>query len=85
FDLQPGELRIQSQNPDVGEGHEIIEVDYAGEPLQIGFNAKYVLDVLGAMSKDEIAFELIGELDPGVLRPVDDETDFVGVVMPMRI
>ncbi len=83
--LGEGYLRIQSQNPDVGEGAEEIEVDYAGEALSIGFNARYLLDALGALPYDEIALEMNGELDPGLIRPVGDGPDYVGVIMPMRI
>src|SRR5690606_29026100 len=42
--LQDGSLRVVSENPDVGEGSEEVDVDYAAEPLTIGFNAKYFLD-----------------------------------------
>lgn len=84
--IDAGTMKIVSQNPDVGEGMEEVDVDYAGEPLSIGFNAKYLLDALGALSHDEVALELSGELDPGVIRPVGEgPTDFVGVIMPMRI
>ena len=83
--LVPGSMSVASQNPDVGEGVEELDVDYAGEPLTIGFNAKYLLETLNAIGYDEIAFELSGELDPGVVRPVGDGVDFVGVIMPMRI
>lgn len=84
FMVTGGSLRIVSENPDVGEGSEELDVDYAGEAITIGFNAKYILDALNALSDDEIALELSGELDPGVLKPAS-ETMFVGVVMPMRI
>lgn len=83
--IEPGLLRIQSQNPEVGEGSEEIDVDYAGDPLRIGFNARYLLDALSAMTHDEIAIELSGERDPGVLKPVGDDGKFIGVIMPMRI
>ncbi len=83
--IEPGMLRLQSQNPDVGEGIEEVDVDYAGEGLKIGFNAKYLLDTLTALPYDEIALELSGERDPGVVKPVGDSGDFVGVIMPMRI
>jgi len=82
--IAPGTLRITSENPDVGEGSEELDVDYAGEPLMIGFNARYLLDVLSALSEDSVALELSGELDPGVIKPAAD-ADFVGVIMPMRI
>ncbi len=83
--IAPGSLRIVSESPDVGEGSEELDVDYAGAPLTIGFNAKYINDVLGALSDDEVAFELAGELDPGVIKPAGEQTLFVGVIMPMRI
>jgi len=84
FGAEPGLLRITSENPDVGEGSEELDVDFAGDPVEIGFNARYVLDVLQALSEDEIKLQLGGQLDPGVIRPVGP-TDFVGVIMPMRI
>ena len=83
--IEPGLLRLQSQNPEVGEGSEEVDVDYAGDELKIGFNARYLLDALSALPHDEIAIELSGERDPGVLKPVGDNSEFIGVIMPMRI
>jgi len=84
FELSPGQLRITSQNPDLGEAREDLVVDYPGKPLRIGFNAKYVIDVLTALDAEQIGLELADELSPGVLRPVGDN-GYVAVVMPMRI
>ena len=83
--IEPGMLRLQSQNPEVGEGSEEVDVDYAGESLRIGFNARYLLDALSALPYDEVALELSGERDPGVVKPVGSDADFIGVIMPMRI
>jgi DNA polymerase-3 subunit beta len=83
--IEAGTMRLTSENPDVGEGSEEVDVDYAGDPLVIGFNARYVLDVLSALTSDEVVFRLSGELDPGVIQPVSDMDGFVGVIMPMRI
>ena len=83
--IEPGTLKLQSQNPEVGEGSEEVDVDYAGEGLRIGFNARYLLDALSALSHDEVALELSGERDPGVVRPVGGDSDYIGVIMPMRI
>lgn len=85
LDVQEGMLCIASENPDVGEGVEEVEIDFAGTPVVIGFNAKYVLDVLNALPSDVVALELSGELDPGVIKPTGEGIDFVGVIMPMRI
>ncbi|MFI5305772.1 MAG: DNA polymerase III subunit beta [Polyangiales bacterium] len=84
FNLEPGTLRITSENPEVGEGSEELDVDYAGDALEIGFNVRYLLDALSALTEDDVALELGGQLDPGVIKPVGP-TDFIGVIMPMRI
>ncbi|MGD8861389.1 MAG: DNA polymerase III subunit beta [Myxococcales bacterium] len=82
--VEPGHVRITSENPDVGEGSEELDVDYAGEGVEIGFNARYLMDVLSSITEDEIALELGGSLDPGAVKP-EGPTEFVGVIMPMRI
>lgn len=84
FSVASGMIRIMSENPDVGEGSEELDVDYAGEAVEIGFNARYLLDALGALTEDEVVLELGGQLDPGVVRPLGP-TEFIGVIMPMRI
>ena len=84
FNVEPGTIRITSENPEVGEGSEELDVDFAGEPVEIGFNVRYLLDALSAITEDEVALELGGALDPGVIKPAGP-TDFIGVIMPMRI
>lgn len=80
-----GSLKITSENPDVGEGSEEIDIDYAGEDVTIGFNARYLLDALSCLTSDDVCLEISGELDPGVVKPESEDVDFVGVIMPMRI
>ena len=82
--LGKGTLRIGSDNPDLGEAHEELDVSYDGAPLSIGFNAKYFIDLLAEMEGDEVKLELNGELDPGLVRPTDGK-GYLGVIMPMRI
>jgi DNA polymerase-3 subunit beta len=83
--LTPGELRITSDNPDLGEAKEDVEVDYKGPALLIGFNARYLIDVISQIDDEEVVLELGGELDPGVVRPGSAKNEYLGVVMPMRI
>ncbi len=86
LDLAKGVLRVLSQNPDLGEAKEEVPVEYAGEPIKIGFNAKYLTDVLAVVKSDDVAFELADDLSPGVLRGAGDpDQGFTAVVMPMRI
>ena len=62
-------------------------VEYNGEPLKIGFNARYLTDVLGVVKSDDMVMEMENDLSPGVVRGADAEKDggFTAVVMPMRI
>jgi DNA polymerase III subunit beta len=86
LELSPGKLEVRSQNPDLGEAKEEVPVEYAGEPLKIGFNARYLIDVLGVVKSGDVVFELADDLSPGVLKGADDaDQGFTAVVMPMRI
>lgn len=79
-----GTLSIAGDNPDIGEVHEDLEAEYGGDAISIGFNPKYVIELLSQMDTEKVAVELNGELDPGLVRPVDGD-EYLGVVMPMRI
>ena len=68
--------------PEVGEARESIAVNYKGKDMAIAFNPKYMIDPLGALAEDEVFFELIDELSPGVLKI---NAPFLYVVMPMRL
>jgi DNA polymerase III subunit beta len=86
LELSKGILKVTSQNPDLGEAKEEVPVDYEGEPLKIGFNARYILDVLAVVQSKDVSFELADDLSPGVLRGADEaDQGFTAVVMPMRI
>ncbi len=86
LELAKGTLKVLSQNPDLGEAKEEVPVEYGGDPLKIGFNARYVLDVLQVLKSKDVAFELADDLSPGVLRGADEaDRGFTAVVMPMRI
>ncbi len=86
--LKKGALTVTSDNPDLGEAHEELEVSYDGDPITVGFNAKYFIELLSEMGGDEVRLELNAELDPGLVRPADMKGEgkaYLGVVMPMRI
>jgi DNA polymerase-3 subunit beta len=79
-----GAMRISTESPDTGDGFDEVPVDYTGPTMTIGFNAKYFLDVLGALDDEEVELGFGGELDPVVVRP-HSARRFLAVVMPMRI
>ena len=82
--LSAGTMRISTESPDTGEGFDEVPIEYSGPPMTVGFNAKYFLDVLGALDEDEVDLGFGGELDPAVVKPVGPR-QFLAVVMPMRI
>jgi DNA polymerase-3 subunit beta len=84
LELQTNLLSLSATNPDLGDAREELEVQYDGEAMKIGFNFRYLLDVLGTIHTDEVELELTDELSPGVLRGAGTE-DSKAVVMPMRI
>ncbi|MGI8740686.1 MAG: DNA polymerase III subunit beta [Gammaproteobacteria bacterium] len=77
-------LKIQAHNPDQEEAEEDLEVEYDGEPLEIGFNVNYLLDVLGAINSDAIEIKLKDANSSALLRASVSE-DSLYVVMPMRL
>jgi DNA polymerase-3 subunit beta len=75
-------LAITANSPEVGEARETLAVNYKGKEIAIAFNPRYLIDALNALGEDEVFFELIDELSPGVLKI---NGPFLYVVMPMRL
>lgn len=84
MEITPEKLILVSSNPEAGEGRDEIDIDYGGEPLAVGFNYRYLLDVLGAIEGGVIQFEINDQFSPGVIRSEEDP-NAVFVIMPMRI
>lgn len=80
-------IRFVSESPESGDGFDEVPVEYAGKTLTVGFNARYFLDVLGAIEDDELTLGISGELDPAVIRPGKEPSgsEYLAVIMPMRI
>lgn len=84
FDLDSDKMFFSSSSPDIGEAREDMEVEYKGEKITLGFNARYLLDVAGAMKGEKMLFELKDPLSPVLLKELGNE-NYECVVMPMRI
>jgi len=82
--VEPNLLRVQSDNPDIGQSREELDVDYAGPALTVGVNAQYLIDPLSTMGCAKVRLTLLSEIDPIVLSPSTSE-DYLAVIMPMRI
>ncbi len=82
--LEPGSLRIASSNAEQEEAKEELEIDYAGDSIEIGFNVTYLMDALANMNSEMIKLEL-QDTAASALFTVPDMPGFKYVVMPMRI
>jgi DNA polymerase III subunit beta len=82
--LGPGSMKISSTNADQEDAQEELEVEYAGDPLDIGFNVVYLLDVLNNLRSDGVKFAF-GDALGSVLISIPESDRFKYVVMPMRI
>lgn len=85
--LGPNVLGFSSESPDSGDGFDELEVEYSGPPLTVGFNAAYLLQVLGAIEQEAIVLGVGGELDPATVQPATqaEGSHYLAVIMPMRI
>ncbi len=82
--VEPGTLRIASSNAEQEEAKEELEIDYAGDAIEIGFNVTYLIDALANIPQEMIKLEL-QDSNSSALITVPEQTGFKYVVMPMRI
>lgn len=84
--LEKGELKISASSTETGDSEDSLEVAYDGEPIQIGFNAQYLIDFIKATGSCEVKLELKDAQSAGQLRPAESEDyKYRYIVMPMRI
>ncbi len=87
--LAAGKLEVSASSPEQGEAREVLEVAYGGERVHVGFNARYLLDFLGAVGAENVKIALRDKDTQGLLTPAakgdKDEDDYRYVVMPMRL
>jgi DNA polymerase III subunit beta len=84
LNLEGEKLILSVNNPDSGSASEELEVDYAGTPLEIGFNARYLLDIAGQLDHHTARFDMADPGSPALVRDVSDEAALY-VLMPMRV
>ena len=82
--IEPGSLRIASSNAEQEEAKEELEIDYAGDEIEIGFNVTYLMDVLSNTQVEMVKLEL-QDTNSSALFTVPEMPGFKYVVMPMRI
>jgi DNA polymerase-3 subunit beta len=85
LDIFENLVRITSSSPELGEALEELPVHYKGKDFSVGFNARYVLDVLNSIGESQpFVMELGGEIGPGKFFAESDES-YISIVMPLRL
>lgn len=82
--LTKDQLVVSCTNPDAGEISDDVPVEYAGQGLEVAFNARYLIEALQSLDDKNVLLKLIDNLSPGLLVGVD-EPRHLCVVMPMRL
>lgn len=86
--LEKGKASIEAEDPEYGgRGREDMNIDYEGEPLEIAYNAGYLMDALRQIDTEEAIFELGNSNDAGIIKPSSqsDKEDFIMLLMPIRL
>ncbi len=84
FEIKNGSLSLISDNTDLGAAHEEMSLEYEGEDVSIGLNAKYVLDILNVIEEDSVTLNLKDQ-NHSCLFTVTDDDEYKSIVMPMRL
>ena len=82
--ISQGVLKLESEKADYGEVVDEIEISYEGDPFQIGFNSRYLLDVLIVIESEDIKLECKNSMSPTIIKSTVDES-FLSVIMPLRV
>lgn len=84
LDLSAGRLTVSVNNPELGQAEEELPVEFDGEPLSIGFNARYLIDALSVMRSEQVELGFNEEANPCQIQGADD-AGCLSIIMPMRI
>jgi DNA polymerase-3 subunit beta len=91
--LKKNTMEFNSYNQDFGDAKEEAEVVYEGPPIEIGFNARFLMEVLNVIDSEEVLLELKDEGSPVIIRPIAskeqpvslESSDQLYIIMPMRM
>jgi DNA polymerase-3 subunit beta len=82
--MNKGSLEISSSNPELGDAREDFEIDYSGQEISVGFNARYLLDIIQSQDEEQIILQVRDNMSPGLITPATN-SNYLAVVMPMRL
>lgn len=83
-ELEPGTIEVSATSAETGSNETTVDATIEGDPVEIAFNVRFLVDVLSAVDTPNVALETTSASSPGVIRPVGRE-DFLHVIMPMHL
>lgn len=83
-ELTGGHIKLTATSAELGDNESELDAAIIGEPVEIAFNAKYLIDALNIIDTPQVALETLSESNPGVIKPVGDE-EYTHIIMPMHI
>ncbi len=83
-DLEPGNLKVSATAAETGSNETIVDASIEGEPIEVAFNVRFLVDVLSVVDTPNVALETTTASSPGVIRLVGRD-DFLHVIMPMHL
>ena len=84
LNIEPGSLRVSINNAEQEEAQDELDIDYGGEPIEIGFNVTYLIDALVSMGQEMVRMDML-DGNSSVVFQIPGNERFKYVVMPMRI
>ena len=88
FSISPGKLAVCSEDVDIGgEAREELNVEYDDEPMEIGYNAQYAMDIIRHVDSDDVVFHLKSPVHAALITPVEQEKEetFIMLLMPIKL
>lgn len=83
-ELEPGTVEVSATAAETGSNETIVDATIEGDPIEIAFNVRFLVDVLGVVDTPNVSLETSSASSPGVIRPVGRD-DFLHVIMPMHL
>ncbi len=85
--LSPGHVTLFAQSPDIGEATEVLEGEYNGTEMDVGFNAQYLIETVRRIDSPDIQIHFYSPLSAVVIRPTEtpDDEEYLYLIMPIKL
>ena len=84
YEVKSGKMTVMTNCPEVGEVKDEFEVEYDGERIEVGFDPRFVIEVLKAVEEEKVSMELKDSQSSGLLKPEGNDK-YLYVIMPVRL